>query len=100
MTPRQSVQAECDRRGRDALVVGCVGLLDGEGDDDTLLLAATATKSSLSELSVPIRSLRAWQCSFLPKSMALATTGPGTGATRRRGLSTRHIWTSFWRTAS
>jgi len=39
MTPRQSVQAECGRRGRDALVAGCVGLLDGEDADDALLLA-------------------------------------------------------------
>jgi HEAT repeat protein len=39
MTPRQSVRAECDRRGRDALVAGCVGLLRGEGSDDELLLA-------------------------------------------------------------
>ncbi|MGN6679013.1 MAG: hypothetical protein ACTHKL_14710, partial [Streptosporangiaceae bacterium] len=39
MTPRQSVHAECGRRGRDALVAGCVGLLDGEDGDDALLLA-------------------------------------------------------------
>ncbi|MGN6793865.1 MAG: hypothetical protein ACTHJW_15875 [Streptosporangiaceae bacterium] len=39
MTPRQSVRAECDRRGRDAVVAGCIALLDGEGADETLLLA-------------------------------------------------------------
>jgi len=39
MTPRQSVLAECDRRGRDALVAGCVGLLYGQAGDDALLLA-------------------------------------------------------------
>jgi hypothetical protein len=39
MSPRQSVQAECETRGRDAVVAGCIGLLNGEGADDALLLA-------------------------------------------------------------
>ena len=34
MSPRQSVLAECDRRGSDAVVAGCVGLLTGGGADD------------------------------------------------------------------
>jgi len=39
MSPAQSVRAECGRRGRDAVVAGCIGLLGGEGADDELLLA-------------------------------------------------------------
>lgn len=39
MTPRQSVQAECERRGRDAVVTGCIGILNAEGADDALLVA-------------------------------------------------------------
>jgi len=39
MTPRESVTAECRRRGLDAVVGGCVGLLDGTGADDALIMA-------------------------------------------------------------
>jgi hypothetical protein len=41
LTPRQSVAAECERRGRAAVVSGCIGLLQGRhGDvDDALVLA-------------------------------------------------------------
>jgi hypothetical protein len=39
LTPRQSVAAECERRGRDAVVAGCVGLLDGAGADESLIVA-------------------------------------------------------------
>jgi hypothetical protein len=39
MSPRQSVLAECDRRGKDAVVAGCVGLLTGSGADDALIVA-------------------------------------------------------------
>jgi HEAT repeats len=39
MTPRQSILAECDRRGRPAVIAGCISLLDGEDADDQLILA-------------------------------------------------------------
>jgi len=39
MTPRQSVTAECERRGRAAVVTGCIGLLEGAGTDDGLIVA-------------------------------------------------------------
>jgi HEAT repeats len=39
MTPRQSVTAECERRGRAAVVTGCIGLLDGADTDDGLIIA-------------------------------------------------------------
>ncbi len=39
MTPRQSVTAECERRGQDAVVTGCVSLLDGAGADESLIVA-------------------------------------------------------------
>jgi len=39
-TPRQSVTAECERRGKAAVVSGCIGLLQGRHDvDDALVLA-------------------------------------------------------------
>ena len=40
LTPRQSIAAECQRRGRPAVVSGCIELLQGHpGVDDALLLA-------------------------------------------------------------
>ncbi|SRR5581483_2346554 len=39
LTPRQSVELECARRGESAVVTGCVALLRGQDVDDGLLLA-------------------------------------------------------------
>jgi HEAT repeats len=39
LTPRQSVDIECQRRGRDAVVDGCVAMLRGQLVDDGLILA-------------------------------------------------------------
>jgi hypothetical protein len=39
MTPKQSVLAECERRGRSAVVAGCIDLLDSADADDTLIVA-------------------------------------------------------------
>jgi hypothetical protein len=40
LTPRQSIAAECERRGSAAVVSGCIDLLQGRHDvDDALLLA-------------------------------------------------------------
>jgi hypothetical protein len=38
-TPRLSIEAECGRRGRPALVAGCVALLMREPVDDALVVA-------------------------------------------------------------
>jgi hypothetical protein len=40
LTPRQSVEAECARRGTAAVVAGCIALIEGQGaGDDTLVRA-------------------------------------------------------------
>ena len=39
LTPRQSVEFECARRGESALVAGCIDLLRGQEVDDGLLFA-------------------------------------------------------------
>lgn len=38
-TPKQRIHAECERRGRAALIAGCVDLLEGRRVDDDLLAA-------------------------------------------------------------
>jgi len=47
VTPRQSVQAECEQRGRSAVVSGCVDVLEGRRFDDALLLALAGPHASL-----------------------------------------------------
>jgi hypothetical protein len=39
MLPRQRIEAECRRRGRQALAAGCIALLEGREADDGLVLA-------------------------------------------------------------
>ena len=39
LTPRQSIEIECARRGRDQVVDGCVALLGGRDVDDDLIMA-------------------------------------------------------------
>jgi hypothetical protein len=40
MAPRQSIEAECARRGQPALVAGCIALLERRGGvDDSLIVA-------------------------------------------------------------
>jgi len=39
MTPRQSIEAECRRRGKPALSSGCIDLLEAREVDDGLVLA-------------------------------------------------------------
>lgn len=39
ISPKQSVLAECERRGRSAVVAGCIDLLEGAAADDTLIVA-------------------------------------------------------------
>ncbi len=39
LTPKQSIELECARRGRAQLVAGCIGLLRGEDVDDDLVIA-------------------------------------------------------------
>lgn len=39
MTPRQSIEQECARRGVEAVVSGCLSLLEGRPADDDLILA-------------------------------------------------------------
>jgi hypothetical protein len=39
LTPKQSVEMECARRGRARVVAGCVALLRGQAADDDLMIA-------------------------------------------------------------
>ena len=39
MTPKQSIEIECGRRGRGEVVAGCIDLVEGRPVDDQLILA-------------------------------------------------------------
>ena len=62
-TPKQSVEQECDRRGRPAVVKGCVDLLNGKPVDDALILALGGPPAAwvrTGETSGPDYWLRVW----------------------------------------
>jgi hypothetical protein len=63
MTPRQSVEHECERRGLPAVVRGCIDLLNGKPVDDDLILALggpAARWVRTGEPSGPDYWLRVW----------------------------------------
>ncbi len=39
LKPRERIDAECDRRGKDAVVAGCIALLEGREADGELIVA-------------------------------------------------------------
>jgi HEAT repeats len=47
LTPSQSIQIECARRGRDQVVVGCVALLRRQEVDDNLVIALGGPMSEI-----------------------------------------------------
>jgi hypothetical protein len=51
LTPRQSVAAECERRGKPAVVSGCIDLLQGHYDVDDALVLALGGPPALDVLS-------------------------------------------------
>ena len=61
-TPRLSIEAECARRGKPALVAGCVALLNGEPVDDALVVALGGAAGSYVLDSGPVSQywLRVW----------------------------------------
>jgi HEAT repeat protein len=62
-TPRESVRRECTRRGRRAVVDGCVDLLAGRGADPDLIVALggpPARWAKTGEASGPEYWLKVW----------------------------------------
>ena len=62
-TPKQSVEQECERRGRPAVVKGCVAMLNGKPVDDQLILALGGPPAEwvrTGEPSGPDYWLRVW----------------------------------------
>jgi hypothetical protein len=62
-TPKQSVEQECELRGRPAVVNGCVALLNGKPVDDELILALGGPPAEwvrTGEPSGPDYWLRVW----------------------------------------
>lgn len=46
LTPRQSLAAECERRGQSAVAADCVAILRGEGFDDAFLTVLAGPASA------------------------------------------------------
>lgn len=63
MTPRQSVEQACERRGLDSVVSGCIDLLNSKSIDDELILALGGPPAEWvrsGEPSGPAYWLRVW----------------------------------------
>jgi hypothetical protein len=64
VTPRASVERECERRGRADVVAGCVALLERRDADDSLVLAlgGPAARTVLDSGPAPVHRywLRVW----------------------------------------
>ena len=76
--PRASIEAECARRGRDAVVDGCRALLRGEEVDHALVVALGGPAASAYEPGMPPRDdvywLRVWAArgllwAYLPQAL-------------------------------
>lgn len=52
-TPQQSIEAECARRGKNAVVAGCIDLLMGQPADDALVAALGGPPASAVAEGVP-----------------------------------------------
>lgn len=61
LTPRQSVELECARRGEPAVVTGCVALLRGQDVDDGLLFALGGPAASIVIHDGPRQSNQYWR---------------------------------------
>jgi hypothetical protein len=62
-TPRESIERECQRRGTDIVVAGCMSLLNGNGADAELVYALGGPPASwvfTGEASGPDYWLRVW----------------------------------------
>jgi len=63
ITPRESVEAECRERGRQAVVTGCVQLLEGDRVDPQLIVALGGPAASwvlTGDVGGPDYWLRVW----------------------------------------
>ncbi|HXW44063.1 MAG TPA: HEAT repeat domain-containing protein [Streptosporangiaceae bacterium] len=60
LTPRQSIELECARRGQDQLVSGCVALLRGQDADDDLMIALAGPAAQSVLDSGPKPAYRYW----------------------------------------
>jgi hypothetical protein len=61
LTPRQSVELECARRGESAVVAGCVALLRGQDVDDGLLFALGGPVASIVIYDSPRQLNQYWR---------------------------------------
>ena len=86
LTPRQSIEAECARRGRPAVVAGCVALVGG-GDADPALVRALGGPGAEVFLDGSARDdtywLRVWGARGLLWAMDESADGAAARAVRR-----------------
>ena len=88
-TPKQSVEQECELRGRPAVVKGCVALLNGKPVDDELILALGGPPAEWVRTGEPSGLLLA-TClgrTRTPVRLGRLSTCSGGPSPRRRGVA-------------
>ena len=61
LTPRQSIEHECARRGRDQVVAGCIALLRRQEVDDDLVIALAGPASQVVFDDSPRQANQYWR---------------------------------------
>jgi len=82
LTPRQSIEAECVRRGRREVVAGCVRLLSGEDADVALILALGGPPARQVIDAGPGSDLRYWLRVWGARGLLWAWDGSAADALR------------------
>jgi len=80
LTPRQSVQIECARRGTVRVVAGCVALLQGEEVDDDFILALGGPAGHRVLDDGPARLNQYWRRVWGARGLLYAWTDEAEGA--------------------
>jgi hypothetical protein len=89
LTPRQSVELECARRGESAVVTGCIALLRGQDVDDGLLFALGGPAASNVIHDSPRQRNQYWRRVWGARGLLYAWT-PRAAAAIVGGLSDEH----------
>jgi hypothetical protein len=80
LTPRQSIAAECRRRGAPGVVSGCINLLEAREADDALLLALGGEAAPY-----VLSGGEGGTQGYWPRVWAARGPSPGCAPTRSRG---------------
>jgi hypothetical protein len=96
LTPRQSIEAECVRRGSPAVVAGCVELVGG-GDADPALVRALGGPGADAFIDGSTRADLYWLRGWGARGLLWALDGDSAGSSAVVGAVRRALGDEHWR---